>query len=63
MSKPVVFPNKKLINLTEEMLARISDFRFDRRLSSENEAIRRLIEIGLETSGYGLKSDAGEAGE
>lgn len=63
MSKPVVFPNKKLINLTEEMLARISDFRFDRRLSSENEAIRRLIEIGLETSGYGLKPDAGEAGE
>ncbi len=63
MSKPVVFPNKKLINLTEEMLARISDFRFDRRLSSENEAIRRLIEIGLETSGYGLKPDTGEAGE
>ena len=63
MSKPVVFPNKKLINHTEEMLARISDFRFDRRLSSENEAIRRLIEIGLETSGYGLKPDTGEAGE
>jgi hypothetical protein len=56
MSKPVVFPHKKLINLTDEMVARIVDFRFEHRLSSENEAIRRLIEIGLETAGYGLKS-------
>jgi hypothetical protein len=45
------------------MLARVSDYRFDNRINSESEAIRRLIEIGLETSGYGLKPDTGEAGE
>jgi hypothetical protein len=63
MGKPVIFQNKKLIHLTDDMLARISDFRFDNRINSESEAIRRLIEIGLETSGYGLKPDSGEAGE
>jgi len=48
MSKETVFPVKKLVNLTEEQAKRISDFRFEMRLQSENEAIRRLIELGLE---------------
>jgi metal-responsive CopG/Arc/MetJ family transcriptional regulator len=63
MSRPLVLPQKKLINLTEEMLARIADFRFEKRINSESEAIRQLIELGLEISGYGLKPDSGEAGE
>lgn len=50
MAKETVYPVKKLVNLTEEQAARISDFRFEQRLQSENEAIRRLIEIGLEAS-------------
>lgn len=44
------YPVKKLVNLTDEQAARISEFRFDRRLQSENEAIRRLIELGLEAA-------------
>lgn len=48
MSKETVFPVKKLVNLTEELAKRISDFRFEMRLQSENEAIRRLIELGLD---------------
>jgi hypothetical protein len=50
MSKDTVFPVKKLVNLTDDQAKRISDFRFDNRLPSENEAIRILIERGLEIS-------------
>lgn len=50
MSKDTVFPVKKLVNLTEDQAKRISDFRFEKRLPSENEAIRILIELGLEAS-------------
>lgn len=48
MARETAYPVKKLVNLTEEQAKRISDFRFDQRLQSENEAIRRLIELGLE---------------
>lgn len=50
MAKQTVYPIKKLVNLTEEQASRIADFRFAQRLQSENEAIRRLIEIGLGAS-------------
>ena len=50
MSKDTVFPVKKLVNLTEDQAKRISDFRFEKRLPSENEAIRILIELGLDAS-------------
>lgn len=48
MAREPIYPVKKLVNLTEEQASRISDFRFDQRLQSENEAIRRLIEIALD---------------
>ncbi|ETD90900.1 hypothetical protein U713_03995 [Rhodobacter capsulatus YW2] len=48
MARETAYPVKKLVNLTDEQAKRISDFRFDQRLQSENEAIRRLIELGLE---------------
>ncbi len=50
MSKETVFPVKKLVNLTEDQAKRISDFRFEKRLASENEAIRVLIGLGLDAS-------------
>jgi hypothetical protein len=43
----VIFPIKKLVPLTAELAERVRDSRYERRLSSENEAIRRLIEMGL----------------
>ncbi len=48
MSRETAYPVKKLIYLTEEQAERISDFRFGNRLNSENEAIRQLIELGLQ---------------
>ena len=50
MSKDILFPVKKLVNLTEEQAKRIADFRFEKRLASENEAVRVLIELGLDAS-------------
>ena len=44
-----IFPVKKLVNLTDEQAKQIADFRFENRLASENEAIRQLIALGLET--------------
>ena len=51
MAKETVYPVKKLVNLTEEQAARIADFRFERRIPSENEAIRQLIEMALDQVG------------
>lgn len=50
MSKPVAYPIKKLIGLTEGQVQQIADFRFDHRIASESEAIRQLIEIGLKAA-------------
>ena len=47
MSKKTAYPFKKLVNLTEQQAERIADYRFANRISSENEAIRQLIEYGL----------------
>jgi hypothetical protein len=47
MVAEVAYPVKKLVNLTEELASRISSFRYEQRIPSENEAIRRLIEAGL----------------
>ncbi|GGO39166.1 hypothetical protein GCM10010991_37600 [Gemmobacter aquaticus] len=55
MSKETVYHIKKLVNLTEEQAKRISDFRFAMRLNSENEAIRQLIEMGLDASERGVE--------
>lgn len=51
MAPEQTYPVKKLVNLTEDQAQRISAFRFDNRIPSENEAIRQLIEIGLKASG------------
>lgn len=47
MVRESLYPVRKLISLSEEQAQRVSDFRFDARLKSENEAIRELIERGL----------------
>ncbi|HPJ97509.1 MAG TPA: ribbon-helix-helix protein, CopG family [Syntrophales bacterium] len=38
---------KILITLEDDLLTRIDDFRFENRINSRSEAIRRLIEKGL----------------
>jgi len=48
MPRKPAYPVKKLLGLTEEMAERISDYRFEARINSESDAIRQLIELGLE---------------
>lgn len=47
MAKDTQYPVRKLAYFSEEMATAISDFRFKNRISSENEAIRMLIQRGL----------------
>lgn len=39
---------RKLVSLPKELAETIADFRFRKRINTESEAIRRLIERGLE---------------
>lgn len=41
---------RKIVSLPAELAVRIENFRFDRRLKAESEAIRQLIELGLDTA-------------
>jgi len=50
MATDATYPVKKLVNLTEVQAQQITTFRYDERLPSDNEAIRRLIELGLDTA-------------
>ena len=47
MPPPTLYPVKKLIAITAEIAEAINEYRHQQRISSENEAIRRLIEAGL----------------
>ena len=40
---------KLLFVIPQELLDRIDDFRFDNRINSRSEAVRQLIEAGLES--------------
>ena len=41
---------KILFVMEKELLKRIDDFRFDNRINSRSEAVRKLIEAGLKIS-------------
>jgi hypothetical protein len=45
-----IFPVKKVVGLTAALAEQISEYRHKHRISSENEAIRRLIELGLQAT-------------
>lgn len=39
-----------LLTLNDELLKQIEDFRFEKRINSRSEAIRQLIEAGLDNT-------------
>jgi hypothetical protein len=45
---PTTFSVKKLVAMSVEMAKAIEEYRFRVRIGSESEAIRRLIDLGLE---------------
>ena len=48
MARPVAYPIKKVVGFNPELWERVRDFRHAARIATENEAIRRLIEAGLD---------------
>jgi hypothetical protein len=58
MAKETAFPVRKLLLLSEETAKRISELRFDRRVQSEAEMIRQIIEAGLKSLEKGVKEPA-----
>ena len=50
MAKQPTLTTKKLIALDPKMMREIESYRFSERIESESEAIRRLIELGLNAS-------------
>ena len=50
MARPPAYPVKKLIAITPEVVKAIEDYRFARRIKTEAETLRRLIEAGLKAT-------------
>jgi hypothetical protein len=47
MARPATHPIRKLVGFDPELLTRVRKYRSKQRISTENEAIRRLIKLGL----------------
>ena len=49
MARPKVLGDvkRRMVSLPEELSERVDDYRFEHRIRTESEAIRRLIEAGL----------------
>ena len=49
MARPSVLGTvkRRMVSLPEELSERVDDYRFENRITTESEAIRRLIEAGL----------------
>jgi len=58
MPRPSTAPVRKQVSLPAEIAKAVDDYRFDRRISTESEAIRRLIELGVKTASAAPKEPA-----
>jgi len=41
---------RKIVSLPKELWEEVSDYRFDNRLGTEADALRRLIQLGLDAA-------------
>jgi metal-responsive CopG/Arc/MetJ family transcriptional regulator len=46
---------RKLVSLPADLAQLVDDFRFENRIATESEAIRRLIELGLKAASDAAK--------
>ncbi|MGX9963146.1 hypothetical protein ACVFYP_07470 [Roseomonas sp. F4] len=42
--------SRKLVSLPADLTEKVENYRFENRINTEAEAIRRLIELGLEAA-------------
>ncbi len=48
------YPVRKALGFTAEQWARVRAFRFEHRIATEAEAVRRLLDLGMQAVGQGL---------
>jgi len=53
-SGETAYPVRKALGFTAEQWARVRAFRFEHRFGTEAEAVRRLLDLGMEAVGEGL---------
>jgi len=51
MGRPKTMVSRKPVSLPPELSQAVEDFRFANRFKTESDAIRHLIELGLEAAG------------
>jgi hypothetical protein len=49
MGMETLYPVRKALQFTTEQWEKVRAFRFEQRISTEADAVRRLIDLGLET--------------
>lgn len=57
MARPKTMAGRKIVSLPPDLEKAVDDFRFENRFGTESEAIRRLIELGLEAARSTPKGD------
>ena len=53
-SGETAYPVRKALGFTAEQWARVRAFRFEHRFGTEAEAVRRLLDLGMQAMGEGL---------
>lgn len=52
MARPKTMAKRKIINLPEELITLIDDYRYENRVPTESEAIRQLITMGFKSEDH-----------
>ena len=47
MSMETLYPIRKALQFTADQWEQVREFRFEKKIDSESEAVRRLIDLGL----------------
>lgn len=50
MARDSSYPHRKMVSISEEMAKAIDDYRFLNRIPSETEALRQLLDLGLQVA-------------
>jgi Arc/MetJ-type ribon-helix-helix transcriptional regulator len=50
MARPKTMSGRKIVSLPPDLEKAIDDFRFENRFQTESDAIRHLIQLGLEAA-------------
>ena len=60
-SGETAYPVRKALGFTAEQWARVRAFRFEHRFGTEAEAVRRLLDLGMQAGARGLLPAPAEA--